>query len=110
MKEIYAVMDIKAGSFGTPMFFVSRGVAVRGFVDAACKGEGPIGEHPSDYQLFELGKFDEASGKFTVLDKPEFIINGVSAVASGEEEKKKYMPELPFVEKKEELTDADSDE
>lgn len=98
MKEAYAVKDVKAGSFGTPMFLAAEGIAMRGFIDAAMDPQSPIGAHPSDYELYMIGTYDENSA---LLEGTEvtFLVNGVQAIAMGRRERAKMNPELPLEQK-----------
>lgn len=60
----FAVRDTKAEAFtGTPVFVVARGLAVRGFSDAVNNPQSEMGQHPADFTLFEIGEFDQVSGK-----------------------------------------------
>ena len=65
---ISAVFDSKAECFSVPIFTQARGVAVRGFSDAANNPDHDYGRHPADYTLFELGEYDQASGAVVMHD------------------------------------------
>lgn len=80
-QTIYAVKDIKSGTFDLP--FVEPNVinASRGFCLAACNENTKIGAFPHDFELFELGYMDNVNGKLVSLDTPKFIINAQSAIA-----------------------------
>jgi len=64
---MYAVMDIIAGVFMAPYTARTKGEAIRMFTDAVNGGQSPMGEHPDDYVLHELGTFDSVGG---VLEQP----------------------------------------
>ncbi len=60
MKQmIYSVFDSKAEAFMTPFFAPTRGVALRSFQEAASTAGHEFHKHASDYQLFELGAFED---------------------------------------------------
>lgn len=61
--QVLAVHDSAAGSFAMPMFFASKGVAVRAFSDAANGGDKNISAHPQDYKLYKLGEYNPVSGE-----------------------------------------------
>lgn len=73
MIKLFAVYDVKGCAYGTPMFVVTRGIAVRGFADAVAKPETGLNQHPGDYSLYELGEYDPNSGRITSLDQPLFL-------------------------------------
>lgn len=76
--KIVVVRDIKANLWFNPIFSHSIGGSVRAFGDECTKPrEGnPLADHPSDYELYHLGEWDETTGEFTLLDKPEQIAVG----------------------------------
>lgn len=63
----FAVHDAKAESFIQPMFFLTRGQAMRAFLDALEDEKHEFHKHAEDYTLFEIGVFDQASGMLTPL-------------------------------------------
>ncbi len=75
MLMIFAVYDEKACSYGAPMFFPSRGVALRSFSDVVANRESPLAKHPGDYKLYDLGTFDPNSGKVVANQEPLFIVS-----------------------------------
>lgn len=92
MKIMCAVRDIKAEAYGRPMFIETTGIAIRGFVDAVRAPQSPMSEHPEDYMLFELGKFDPSSGKVECLPEPKFLM-AASDVAVKEDPRQMTMLE-----------------
>lgn len=60
--KAFAVYDLKALNFGVPFFMSSVGAAVRGFADLANDAQSSVNKHPEDYQLFEIGEYDDAVG------------------------------------------------
>lgn len=68
MIKVVCVRDIKADVFGVPMFVAQIGGAIRSFGDECQKSDGnPFALHPEDYELYQLGEFDEATAKFIPL-------------------------------------------
>lgn len=61
------VYDSKAQCYFQPFFVNSVGAAIRSFGDEANKSDGPIGKHPGDYQLYEIGNYDDSTGLLTAL-------------------------------------------
>lgn len=61
---ILAVRDRAADAFANPFYAPTIGAAVRGFSDEMNKSDSRLRLHPEDYDLFELGTFDDNSGVF----------------------------------------------
>jgi len=59
---MYSVLDTKAGIYNTPFSAVSRGAALRVFSDVANDPKTSVAKHPEDYNLFEIGSYDDALG------------------------------------------------
>lgn len=62
--KAYSVFDLKAEAFLRPFFAATRGLAVRSFSDAVNDSKHEFFVHITDYQLFELGEWDERTGLF----------------------------------------------
>lgn len=73
----FCLMDNKAGFFGQPFMFPSRGQAVRAIQDLVADPTTMAGKHPADFNLFEVGTWDDQTGRYT--DQiPEHICSCVS--------------------------------
>lgn len=72
---VCAIMDSKVGAFSPPMYFRSKGEAVRAFLDALSDTSTTLSKHPRDYQLFLLGTFDDQSGGL-VATTAELLLAG----------------------------------
>lgn len=76
--KVYCVLDAKAGYFGQPLFAQSEGAAVRSFSDAVNNEKsGDWFRHPEDFQLFEIGEYDDATGEI-VGKVPKVILSAMS--------------------------------
>lgn len=58
----YAIYDSKAEYFQRPFFAHTDGLASRAVADEGARSGTPLNAHPSDYQLFCIGEFDDYSG------------------------------------------------
>lgn len=67
-KRMFCIYDIKADTYGPPVIFSTKGEAMRWFEDLANEQNSPISRHSGDYQLFEIGSYDQASGKAVALE------------------------------------------
>lgn len=86
-KPIISVHDKKAETYSAPFYPPSKGVAIREFIDIVNKPDenSLYYKHPDDFDLYYLGDFDDQSAKFTMLDVPELLINGLTAKQSAPE-------------------------
>lgn len=77
MLKIFSVKDNKAESFGTPFFQPSVVQAVRIFSTEINRAaaDNLLYQHPKDFDLHELGEFDEQSGDLST-HKPSLVATG----------------------------------
>ena len=75
---IVSVRDSAAEAFGRPMYLQSLGVAIRSFTDEVNREDkdNQLFNHPDDFDLYELGVFDDAIGKYQIRDNPTVIVRG----------------------------------
>ena len=60
--EVYAVHDSAIGAFNRPLFFRSRGEAIRSFQDAVADEQSGFRAHASHYSLHQIGTYDDSTG------------------------------------------------
>jgi hypothetical protein len=65
-QEIFAVYDRAAQCFGRPLFTNSIGQTIRSFIDEINREDkdSNMWKHPDDFDLYQLGSFDDVKGKF----------------------------------------------
>lgn len=65
MKLILALRDSKAEMFLQPFFVPTLGVAYRNLQDEIQRGgdDNTLARHAEDYELWELGTFDDENGE-----------------------------------------------
>jgi len=79
MKQIICtVKDRAADAYGRPMFVPSTGVAIRSFSDEINRNnaDNQLFNHPDDFDLYELGEFDDNSGLFALHEQPKLLSLG----------------------------------
>jgi len=81
MLKVYAVFDVKAASYGSPMFLASNGIALRTFGEVCLNPESPLHKYPEDFSLYEIGSYDPASGELKTI-QPKHLASA-AAVISG---------------------------
>ena len=62
ISKMFAIYDSKAESYNAPFCFGAVGQAVRAFADLANDQQSNIAKHPADYNLFEVGTYDDQIG------------------------------------------------
>jgi hypothetical protein len=64
--KVVAVFDRALMAFGRPVFVAASGAAIRSFQNEINRDapDNELSQHPEDFELFLLGTFDDASGKF----------------------------------------------
>lgn len=72
------VKDRAADAYGRPMFVPSVGVAIRSFTDEVNRNdpENNLYNHPDDFDLYDLGVFDDNTGVFSLHDTPKQLAIG----------------------------------
>lgn len=65
-KFIFAVRDRASLHFMDPFAVTHKGIAERSFADAVNDPATPMNKHPEDYDLYELGTFDDGTGLYEV--------------------------------------------
>lgn len=81
---VCSIKDRAADAFGRPFYVPAVGVAIRSFQDEVNRAadDSQIYQHPEDFDLFELGEFDDATGLFLLFDNPKLLMLGKQAKAS----------------------------
>lgn len=74
---LVAIRDAAAGAFMRPWTVPSVGMARRSFQDECVRYGSDMNKHPEDFELFELGSFDEDSGKVENLDYPRSLARAI---------------------------------
>jgi hypothetical protein len=78
--KIFAVRDRATIQFGTPMFLVADGQAIRSFIDEVNRPDkdNQIYQHPDDFDLYAMGEYETTTGIFTT-EMPVQVITGKQA-------------------------------
>ena len=72
------VKDRAADAYGRPMFVPSTGIAIRSFSDEVNRNDenNQMYNHSDDFDLYELGTFDDNTGLFSLHDQPKLLTLG----------------------------------
>lgn len=80
---VCAMFDRKAGVYGQPIVVASVGVAVRGFTDQVNGVDSTVNKHPEDFDLYQLGWYDDVEGKFYNYENSACLVVTGSSVKHG---------------------------
>lgn len=86
----YSVKDAALKAFLPPFWARTDGEASRSFMQACVTGS--LKNNSDDYELFQLGEFDDSSGLLLARTPPHFITNGHQAIAIYEQMIQKNRP------------------
>lgn len=67
--KLFSIYDSKAGIYQNPWQSRTKGEAIRGFTTIANDKTHPIGKHPEDYILFEIGTFEDTTCEINLIHK-----------------------------------------
>lgn len=67
---IFSIYDCKAKTWTRPTFDRTVGNHIRLFQELANDNNHPIGKHPADYTLFQIGEFNESTGEIESFATP----------------------------------------
>lgn len=75
MKIVVCIKDTAARVFGTPFFVQAAAQAVRSLRDEVNSkdSQSDVNRHPSDFELYELGSFNDDTGVVVCHDSPVLI-------------------------------------
>lgn len=79
---LFSVRDLKAGTYGQPFALANRQVAMRTFSTWVLNPESFFSKFPHDFELFEVGSFDQLTGEFYSLDTPDYVCRASDLVGS----------------------------
>ena len=60
--KIVSVKDRAIETYATPFFVRTIAEAIRSFNDETNRQQSIIGDHPEDYDLYEIGEFNNETG------------------------------------------------
>lgn len=81
--HIVVMRDIVANVFAQPAFTPNLGGAIRAFGDQ-CRDKSAqnlVGQHPADFELYELGTYDDTNASFKLHEAPKQIAVGANYAA-----------------------------
>lgn len=82
---IFSVRDRAAETFGAPFLVTGRGQALRSFQDEINRADAanPLFSHPADFDLYELGFWEDSTGAYDCDGAPLLVLRGEEAKIRG---------------------------
>ena len=71
--NIYCIHDKKAETYETIFCLPNNAYAIRSFQEAVNK-DTPYGNYPEDFELVQLGEYNQETGKLEALPSPAILI------------------------------------
>lgn len=84
--NVYSIFDKKSGTYNTPFFCLTDGVAVRSLSDLVKDVRTTVAMHPADFSLVFIGCFDEVTGQLSSHSAPRVICEAVALLPNSEQE------------------------
>lgn len=78
--QIFAVKDTKAGTFYQPFVRTNSAVAERDFQTMCSDKNSLTGKYPEHFDLYDLGIFDERTGKMDLYESPMHVVKGTDLI------------------------------
>lgn len=79
---MFSVRDLKAGTYGQPFALANRAVAMRTFSSWVADPNSFFARYPHDFELFEVGSFDQLTGLLKPLDIPDYVGRASELISS----------------------------
>lgn len=84
--KMFAPYDTKLQVWMSPMFFLHAGQAERTWMDICNSSDTLPSKHPSDFILFQVGEFDDETGRVDAVFPPVQLMTAVAAKAKDSEQ------------------------
>lgn len=84
--KVFSVYDSAIQCYKQPFLCLSRGEALRSWMQAVTDKELPFHQSPADYTLFEIGEYDDHSGAYSMLEAKVNLGTATQAMAKTKEE------------------------
>lgn len=79
---MFTIRDNKVGAYMPPMFVPHKATLMRLLHEMVLNQENNLCKYPQDYELYELGVYDQDSGTITQHDKP-IAVDNVTNIKEG---------------------------
>lgn len=87
--QIFTIFDSKTEAYLPPMYFQTKGAAVRAMEDTLEDPNHQFCKHPGDFTLFHIGEFDDTTCTIDTFNTPKSV-----GVAQEFIRPKDFMPQI----------------
>lgn len=84
MLLVFAIYDAAAEAHLPPMFFPTKGMAIRSFADAVNAEDSAFCRHAADYTLFHIGSYSESDARLEAC-VPDSMGNALQFVVKSDQ-------------------------
>ena len=96
ISPLYSVRDIKTGSYDAP-FPSTNSDTARRYFGRVIEQVPLMREHPQDFELYQVGSFDNDSGKPISLENGcDYVCSGLDCIKNNQEIKPDEKPQTTF--------------
>jgi hypothetical protein len=85
--KVFSIRDSKGNLFNTPFCKMNERDATFEFKRLVNDKQSLPGQYPKDFDLYLLGEYDDQTGRFTSLDQPQHLAEGITQVEQSSTEK-----------------------
>lgn len=75
IRHVFCTFDKTAGVYQNMFVELNSGTAIRGFSAAVNTEKSQFAKYPDDYILYELGPWDDVSGKIESFAEPKRLVS-----------------------------------
>lgn len=80
LQNLYAIIDVVAGTFYPPFTSIHDDTAKRSFVQMLTNADTGMSRNPQDFDLYYLGDFDPDDGQIQTIPQPKLLMRGSSTI------------------------------
>lgn len=77
---LFCIHDSKGKLYGPPFAKAHRGDAERTFAQLTADPQSQIKQFPEDFSLYEVGTFDQNTGKIEAYAEPRHMIKAIDTI------------------------------
>lgn len=71
--NVYAIRDNKVNGYLQPFYSQTHGSAIRAFADHCADDKSMPHKHPTDFDLYFVGTFDDTTAKLESTQSPQLL-------------------------------------
>lgn len=72
---LVSLFDRGVQAYGRPFYVPHVNAALRSLTDEVNNAQSDLFKHPDDFDLYELGEFDDSDASFALLKVPKLVVS-----------------------------------